>query len=345
MLQCKCLHDTTGQQECAQATEPPSPTPSASKRYLKDGTYPVAPKPKLDIQEVAPQEVKRLHLSHPKASTPQDDKRPSLATEDFAETRVTMSRMSSQKPLASQHEVPRPVPTGNMRTPAGSPRTEVKTKKSVSKSRRASLHYQPSDEITLLQICVKLKGVVAWGKISGFWNMVQDNLQLETGKPYKKVSRHVRILVDKRRTEQHEIEQRGKISISRVSAGCRPLLDNWIAGGNPVNHVSPNSTTTPILIEEEDDVSLDEEAEKRLDFQSSAEVQKRSATDAWLDTSYDTLRCKKLKICTSEVTSSTSISSADSVDCWSLSGSSVTSESTIEDESEDDDQDDMKSGD
>lgn len=338
----QCVHDTNGKVEYVRAIEPAAPIPATYKGYTKNRAQPIAYKPTLDIQEVAPTSVKRLRLSQPKASAPQNDERPGLAIVDFAGTRVTRSRMSNPKASASQHESPEPMPTVNVRTPTGSPRERVKTKENVSKSRRTPLHYQPRDEIALLRICVKLKTVVAWGKISGFWNMVQDTLQLETGKPYKKVSRHVSILVDKRRAEQHEIEQGGKISISRVSAGCRPLLDKWIAGGNGVNHDSPNSSATPILTEDEDDMSLGEEVEQQLDSDRSAEVQKRSATDAWLDTSYDTTRCKKLKLRTSEVISSTSKFCDDSVGCWSLSGSSVTSESSIEDENEDEDDDDVK---
>lgn len=285
----------------------------------------------------------RLRLSHPRVSASENDKKPLLAIDELAGARVTRSRVSDPKASASQSESRRPARTG--RVPEN-----VKRIDNMPKSKRTQLLFQPKDEIILLQICVKLKDVISWGKIHGFWIMVQDTLQLKTGKEYKKVSRHVEILVRKRRAEKQEIEQRGKISISRVSAGCRPLLDKWIAGGNFVHHSSPNISTTPSSIEDEDDMSLDEEVTQQLDSDDLAlEVQKRSATDAWLDTTCDTTRCKKVKLCISEPTSGTSKSCADSIGCWSLSGSSVTSESSLEDDSEDrgenENEHDLKNGD
>ena len=205
-------------------------------------------------------------------------------------------------------------------------------KYNAPKSRRSPLLYQPKDEITLLKICIKLKDVIAWGDISGFWNMVRDTLQLETGKPFEKVSRHVRLLVAKRRAEQEETEQQGKIAFSRVSAGCRPLLDKWIAGGNPVHHASPNTSSAPSMNGDKDDVSLDEGRLHLASDDSVLEVQKRAATDAWLDTSCDSTRGKKMKLDISELSFDTSKSNVDSFGCWSLSGSSVTSDSSVESE-------------
>lgn len=237
-----------------------------------------------------------------------------------------------------------------LRRPAGIERVKkhVNRKDNVPVSRQKRLSYLPEDEITLLQVCVNLKDAIAWGNIYGFWNMVQDTLQMKTGKPYTYVSRHIRILVRKRRAEQQEIERRGKISISRVSAGCRPLLDKWIAGGNHVDDVSPDTSNTPTLIEDNDNLSFDKKGEQQSDSDNSAlEVQKRSATDSWLETSCETLRSKRLKHCDPEPILSTSKSRADSLGCWSLSGSSVTSESSFEDESEDEGEgdDNVKGGD
>ena len=292
-------------------------------------------KPKMATPEVAPQNMTRLRLKLPRVSTSENDQTPLLAINEFAGARVTRSRLSDPKASASQYESAsqsesrRPTRTGRVAK-------SVKRIDNMPKSRRIQLFFPPKDEIILLQICVKLKDVISWGKIRGFWTMVQDTLQLKTGKEYKKVSRHVGILIDKRRAEQQEIEQEGKISISRVSAGCRPLLDKWIEGGNVVHHSSPNISTTLTSIEDEDDMSLGEEVGEQLDSNDFAlEVQKKSATDAWLDTTCDTTRYKNLKLCTSEPTSGTSKSCADSIGCWSLSGSSVTNDSSLEDGCED----------
>lgn len=353
MLQRRCIHDAKGDEDPLRAIEPAIPRPGACKAYIKDRTAPKVKKPNLATPEVAPQRMTRLRLPPPRVSVSKNDEKPRLAKDEFAGARITRSRVSDPKASASQGE------SASQKDPKRPARTrqikeDVEKKDKVTKSKRTQLLYQPKDEIALLQICIKLKDVISWGRIQGFWIMVQDTLQLKTGKPYKKVSRHVEILVRKRCAEQQEIEQRGKISISRVSAGCRPLLDKWIAGGNRVHHMSPRIPTTPTLIEDKDDMSLSEEVRQQLDSDDSAlAIQKRTATDAWLDTTCDTTQCKKLKLCTSEPTSGTSKSCADSIGCWSLSGSSVTSESSLEDESEDEredksgygDEDDVKSGD
>ena len=301
------MHDKNGNEDPAKGLEPVIPKPTASKAYIKDKTG-------LMIKNPAP------------------------AVEDFAGTRVTRHRVSTAKASASKSEMTRPAQTAHMEK-------DETRKYNVPRSRRAQLLYKPKDEIALLQICIKLKDVIGWGDIAGFWTMVQDTLQLKTGKPFKKVSRHVKILVRKRHAERKEIEQRGTISISRVCAGCRPLLDIWIAGGNQTHHTSPNTSISSAIDGDKDDVSLVEGGRRLLDSDDSAlEVQKRSATDAWLNTSCGPAGRKKLKLCTSELSYDTNKSSAGSVGCWSLSGSSVTSESSIEDESERDVEDDVKSG-
>lgn len=267
-----------------------------------------------------------------------------MATEELIGTRIMRPRRPNPKEAASQDE---------MSTLEDAERVSkgVETRRNVSSARQKPVLFVPKDEISLLQICVKLKEVIAWGRIQGFWTMVQDTLEVKTGKQYKKVSRHVRILVDKRRAEQHEIEHWGKISKSRVSAGCRPLLDKWIAGGNRKHVPSPKKSKKPVLRkdkkekEEKEDTSLGKEGGQQLNSNDSTlEVRKRSATDAWLDTSCDTNRSKQVKLGHSELTPTSSISHANSAGCWSLSGSSVTSESSLEDEDEDEDEDDVKSG-
>lgn len=290
-----------------------------------------------------------------------------MAIEERVGTRVTRPRRPGPKAEASQD---------GLRRSEDSEQVNQGVERENKVSRRKPQMFQPKDEITLLQICVKLKDVIAWGRIQGFWIMVQDTLELKTGKQYKKVSRHVRILVDKRRAEQHEIEHWGKISKSRVSAGCRPLLDKWIAGGNRKHHPSPKKSKKPVFREveedkmeeegedgeeqEEQEEEEEEEAEEEEEKEgtsrgkevgqqqpsddSTLEVQKRSATDAWLDTSCDTTRGKRVKLGTSELTPASSTSHANSIGCWSLSGSSVTSESSLEDEDEDEDEDDVESG-
>ena len=286
---------------------------------------------------------------------------PAPAAEELAGERVTRARGSTAKVCVSHGKLE--TPAQNKHTGKDVERASVSiAKPSVSQSesesehvedhmeeeddirrpRRPQLFYKPKDDILLLQICVNLKNVIDWGNINGFWNMVQDTLQQETGKPYKKVSRHVRLLVDKRRAELDDIKQEGKIVISRVSAGCRPLLDKWIAGGKPVRHASRRASFTPSVHEDEDDARHVEKERQQLDADDSAlELQKRSAPDTWLDTPFDTTR-KKSKLRTSELSCDTSKSSAASAGCWSLSGSSVTSESSVEDESEDDGEDDVK---
>ena len=286
---------------------------------------------------------------------------PAQPAEALAGERVTRARGSTTKASVSHGKIT--TPAQNKHTGKDVERPCVSTAKpSISQSesesehvekymeeeddirrpRRPQLLYKPKDDILLLQICVNLKNVIDWGNINGFWNMVQDTLQQETGKPYKKVSRHVRLLVDKRRAELDDIKQEGKIAISRVSAGCRPLLDQWIAGGNQVRHASPCASIAPSVHEDEDDVSLGEKERQQLGLDDSAlELQKRSAPDTWLETSRDTTR-KKPKLRTSELSCDTSKSSADSAGCWSLSGSSVTSESSVEDESQDEGEDDEK---
>ena len=285
-------------------------------------------------------------------------------TNKLAGTRVTRSLVSTAKAPASHTESREPVQTGQSEkdvertnklgasqsepkrlAQTGRREVEVRREDNLPISRRTQLRYRPKDELALLQICVKLKTVIGWGEINGFWSMVQDTLQLKTGKEYKKVSRHVRILVEKRRVELADVEHRGKHFKPRVNAGCRPLLDKWMAGGNPVYHGSPIPSAQPTLKEEKDDISLDKQEGQRLDSKDTAlALQKRSATDAWVDDPYDTTRCKKHKSCTPELSSDTRISPADDIGCWSLSGSSVTSESSVEDDSEGGDEDDVKLG-
>lgn len=277
-------------------------------------------------------------------------RKPALAVEEVARPRAPRSRVpdpkaapkADSKASASQNRLRRPARTG---------RAKNCVERKNKKQRQTPLRYQPEDDITLLQICVNLKDVFAWGKVPLFWIMVQDTFQIKTGKPYKGVGRHVDILVRRRRAEQQEIKEWGKISISRVGAGCRPLLDKWIAGANQLDHDSPDIsiasslTTLSTLSEDDDDLNLGEEGKQQLDSDDAAlEVQKRSATDAWLDTSCDTSRCKKLKHYTPEPTSSTIKSRVGSLGCWSLSGTSVTSDSSFEDESEDEGEDDVKGG-
>ncbi len=319
-------------------------------------------------------------------------KNPALAIYDFDGTRVTRSRVSTAKASIS----------GSETTSPAQPRFVEKHAEKKPKSGRTQSVYQPEDDIMLLRICVNLKEIFAWGNIHGFWPTVQDTLQVKTGKPYKKVSKHVELLVQRRRAERDEIEQRGKISKSRLTAECRRLLDKWIAGGNQVPHVSPDTSITSSLSELKDDVSLVkqtsitsslselkddvslfdqssitsslteldddvslvkeasitssltepkddvssvEEAGQQADSDDSAlKVQKRSATDAWLDTSCDTMRGKKIRLYTSELSHDAGKTSVDSVGCWSLSGSSVTSESSVEDEAEGDSEGDVKNG-
>ena len=290
----------------------------------------------MDTEVVAPKNITKLHLSHPRESASQNDENPSLTFEERAGKRVTRSRISKPKAPASRDKLRRPADNG--RVTQG-----VERKTNVSNIRRKSVLFQLRDEISLLHICVKLKEVISWGKISGFWNMVQDTLQLKTGKEFKNVRRHVEILVGKRLAEQRELEQRGEISKSRVGAGCRPLLDKWIAGGKQEHHSTPKTIKKSIVREDEKDTSLGEERRQQPDLDDSAlGVQKRSATDAWLDNSCDTTRSKKVKLSTSELTPISSTSRPDSVGCWSLSGSSVTSESSLEDE--DEDEGDVQSG-
>lgn len=217
----------------------------------------------------------------------------------------------------------------------------MKPKDDAPKSRRTPLVYQLEDEISLLQICIELKNAIAWADIPGFWNMVQDTLELKTGKPFRHVNRHIKLLVRKRCVEHKAVKQRG----SMVSAECRPLLDEWIAGGDRVHHASPDTSITPSLDAEKDTIGLVQEGRRPLDSDDLAsDFQKRSATDAWLDTACDTMRSKRLKLRTSGLPYDRSKSSADSVGCWSLSGSTVTSDSSVEDESESGGEGDVKSG-
>ena len=262
---------------------------------------------------------------------------PPPAVEGSARTHMTRSSTLKAKAPASQRALTRSAQAKNMGD-------DAKRKDNVPKSRRTQLLYQPKDDITLLQICIKLKDVIAWGDIPGFWSMVEDTLQLETGKPYTRVGRHVRLLVRKRRLEQEEIEQQGKIGFARVCAECRPLLDTWMAGGNPVHQALPYASIAPSLNGDTDDASLDEEEKLPLDSDDPAlEIQKRSATDARLDTSCDTTLCKKIKLDTSKPSFDTSKSSGSVSGCWSLSGSSTTSDDSVASDSEDDGEDNGKS--
>ena len=300
------MHVTNGNKDITKAIEPVIPGSSARIAHSEDKTGPM-------ITDSAP------------------------AVEGSVGARMTRSSMVKVKASASQRALNRSAQTKSMGK-------DAKRKDNVPKPRRTQLVYQPKDDMTLLQICIKLKDVIAWGDIPGFWNMVQDTLQLETGKPYTHVSRHVRLLVQKRRAEQEEIEQRGKISFSRVCAECRPLLDTWIAGGDSVNQASPNTSIAPSVKGDTDDASLDDEGRLPLDSDDPAlEIQKRSATDAWLDTSCDTSLCKKIKLYNSKPSFDTSKSSGSVLGCWSLSGSSTTSDDSVTIESEDDSEDNRKS--
>ena len=289
------------------------------------------------IEPVIPRSSASIAHSKGKRGTMVTDSAP--AVEGSAGIHMTRSSIVKAKASASRRTLTRSAKTKSSAKAA-------KWKDNVTKSRRAQLLYQPEDDIALLQICIKLKDVIGWGDISGFWSMVQDTLQLETGKAHRKVSRHVRLLVQKRRLEQEEIEQQGKISLSRVFAECRPLLDMWIEGGNPVHQASPYTSIAPSVNGDTDDASLDEE--DRLPPNSDGptlESQKRSATDAWLDTSCDTSLCKKIKLYDSEPSFDTSKSSGSVLGCWSLSGSSTTSDESddgVASESEDDGEDNLE---
>ena len=319
--------------------EPAIPRPYARKAYIKDRLE-SAPIETMAMQEATPTHTSRLRSSVPRVSASQNDNKPTLAAGNVAETRSGKSRASH--PEVSTSELGRPVRTRHVRK-------DVKKKDPTVSSRRPPLLYGPQDDIALLHICVYLKDMVEWGTIADFWTMVRENLEIETGKSCsnKQVSRHMKVLADNRCAEQCEIEQKGKLSKPRVSAECRPLLDKWNAGGNRIATVSTRTSTTPSSVEGEDDISLDEQRGQGLETDTSAlEAQKRSATDAWLDTSYETTSSKRLKLGSSELISSTSKSSTGNYRCWSVSGSSVTSESSIGDESEDEDKkfDDVDAG-
>ena len=307
--------------------EPPIPKLYASKAYIKDGKA-SAPMKTTAIQEVPPRHTLRLRPPVPRVSASQTDHEPTLAAESAAETRVGKSQESNSKVSTSKSGSP---------VQARHARKDVKKDITVS-SRRPPLLYGPQDDTALLRICVYLKDMLEWGTIADFWTMVRENLEIETGKSCtnKQVSRHMKVLARNRCAEQSEIEQKGKLSRPRVSAECRPLLDKWNAGGNRIATVSTRTSTMPSSVEDGDDMSFDEQRGQGLETDTSAlEAQKRSATDAWLDTSYESTSSKRLKLGSSELVSSTSKSSTENHRCWSVSGSSVTSESSIGDESED----------
>ena len=319
--------------------EPAIPRSYARKAYIKDRLE-SAPIETMAMQEAVPTHTSRLRSSVPSVSASQTDSKPTLAAENVAEARGAKARASH--PEVSTSESGRPVRTRHVRK-------VVKKKDPTVSSRRPPLLYGPQDDIALLRICVYLKDMIEWGTIADFWTMVRENLEIETGKSCsnKQVSRHMKVLAYNRCAEQCEIEQKGKLSKSRVSAECRPLLDQWNAGGNRIGTVSTRTSTTPSSVEQEDDRDIDEQRGQGLETDTSAlEAQKRSATNAWLDTSYETTSSKRLKLGSSELISSTSKSSTENYSCWSVSGSSVTSESSIGDESEDEDKkiDDVDEG-
>ena len=283
------------------------------------------------MQEVAPKHTSSPRPPVPRVSASQTDHKPTLAAESLAETGVGQSRESHSE--VSTSELGRPVRARHVR------KDEKKNDITVS-SRRPPLLYEPQDDIALLRICVYLKDMIEGGTIADFWTMVRENLEIETGKSCtnKQVSRHMKVLAKNRCAEQCEIEQKGKLSKPRVRAECRPLLDKWNAAGNRIATVSTRASTTPSSVEDRADMSFDEQRGQGLETDTSAlEAQKRSATDAWLDTSYESTSSKRLKLDSSELVSSTSKSSTENYRCWSVSGSSVTSESSIGDESEDED--------
>ena len=308
--------------------EPAIPRPYARKAYIKDRLE-SAPIETMAMQEAVPTPTPRLRSSIPRESASQTYNKPTLAAENVAEIYGGKSRVS--RPKVPISELKRSVRTRHVRK-------DVKKKNPTVSSRRPPLLYGPQDDIALLSICLYLKDMIEWGTIADFWTMVRENLEIETGKSCnnKQVRRHMKVLADNRCAERCEIEQKGKLSKPRVSAECRPLLDKWNAGGNRIATVSTRTLTTPSSVEDEDDISLDEQRGRGLETDTSAlEAQKRSATDAWLDTSYETTSSKKLKLDSSELVSSTSKSSTDNYRSWSVSGSSVTSETSLGEESED----------
>lgn len=297
-----------GQEHPAEAIEPAIPRPADV--YIKDSRGIMIRNPALAVVEAV------------------EDLGPRTTRSDATTAKASASQSQSKIAAQTEHTV-----------------KDMKPKDDAPKSRRSPLVYQLEDEISLLQICIELKNVIAWADIPGFWNMVQDTLELKTGKPFRHVKRHLKLLIRKRRVENKAVKQRGKITRSMVSAECRPLLDQWIAGGDHLHHASPDTSIAPSLDADKDTVSLLQEGRRPLDLDDLAsDLQKRSATDAWLDTSCDTMRSKRLKLCTSGLPYDRSKSSADCVGCWSLSGSSVTSESSVEGESESGGEDDVKSG-
>lgn len=335
----RCIHHSDGEEDSERTMEPAVPRPHARKAYIKDGIE-STPMKTMVMQEVSPKHTSRLRSSEPRVSASQTDNKPTLSAENVAETRLGKSGASHSEVPTS--ELGRPVRTRHVRQ-------DVKKKHPTVSSRRPPLLYGPQDDIALLHICVYLKDMVEWGTIADFWTMVRENLEIETGKSCsnKQVRRHVKVLADNRCAEQCEIEQKGKLSKPRVSAECRSLLDTWNAGGNRIANVSTRTSTTPSSVEDENDVSLNEHREQGLETDTSAlEAQKRSATDAWLDTSCETTSSKRLRLGSSELISSTNKSSTENYRSWSVSGSSVTSESSIGDDSEDEDKEihDMDKG-
>ena len=182
------------------------------------------------------------------------------------------------------------------------------------------------------------------GGILGFWKMVEETFQIETDRPYDRVNRHVRLLVSKRNAEKEEIRQRGKLLHSRVSPECRQLLDEWIAKSSTIRDVSPNP---PIRNEDQRETSLEIEDEQMdSDGLATPQEESESASDAWPLASGESKHCEDSQIRTSEGSSDTCCKSpAGSMACWSLSGSSVTSDNSVDSESEDEerDEDGMKS--
>ena len=79
----------------------------------------------------------------------------------------------------------------------------------------------------LLQCCLKNQKFYTSGTLMRFWHIVQLDFELETGRQYTSARQTILRLVEKRRMEQAQNDQHGRIQYPHVQAKIRQLLDDW----------------------------------------------------------------------------------------------------------------------
>ncbi|MCJ1459717.1 hypothetical protein MMC28_010096 [Mycoblastus sanguinarius] len=93
--------------------------------------------------------------------------------------------------------------------------------------RHQGKNFKPTDEVLLLQICLKNKDLHKRGTVTRFWQLVRKEFEGQSNRKFANARSHIEHMVQRRRDERKEMEERGQIMSSQVHWEYRTLLDEW----------------------------------------------------------------------------------------------------------------------